>query len=160
MKTLHFMKLKITALSFLLFSTFTLSAQEVFRVDAPDGIHHVTTEFQYPILGTYHYRGGDPIVELMADGNGYYQLHDQEKRSIIWGVECNTRGIPTEKKGFDNAAYTLWYKYTTRDEDDTDELMAWKPVALTVHFRTQKIFIQGERSKSYTGEPVRDLNGN
>lgn len=152
------MKLKITVL-FLLFSISSF-AQEVFRVDGPDGIHHVTTKFPYPILGTYHYRGGDPIVELMADGNGYYQLHDQEKRSIIWGVECNLRGEPVCKKGFDNAAYTLWYKYSSRNEDDSDERMAWKPVSLTVHYKTQKIFIQGERSKSYTGEPVRTLDGN
>jgi|SRR5690606_27098698 hypothetical protein len=143
---LLFVALLVTGLTF---------AQDVRKIETWDGIRYITSNCEYPITGTYHYRGAEPIVELNSGGNGYYQLHEQVKRPVIWGIECDESGVPSFTKGFDNGKYTLWYQYTTRTELDDDDDMGWKPVGLTVHFNSKKIFIQGERSKTYGGEAER-----
>ena len=120
------------------------------KIEAKDGIHYITNSIDYPITGTYLFQGTEPVVELNADGAGFYQLHEQLKRAVIWGIECDETGEPIFKKGFDNAAYTLWYQYTAKSENDTEEDMNWKAVEFSIHFNTLKMFIQGERSKGYT----------
>ena len=89
------------------------------------------------------------VVELNEYGAGFYQLHNQLKRPIIWGIECDEKGALLYKKGFDNSKYTLWYQYASKLEEDTDEDLTWKPVDFTIHPNTLKMFIQGERSKDY-----------
>lgn len=136
-----------------LFTSIGLS--QVSRIEAKDGVHFLTTNINYPITGTYYFKGEEPTVELNAGGNGYYQLHEQPKRAMIWGIECDEAGTPIFKKGFDNAAYTLWYQYTSASDLDDSDGLVWKPVSFTIHFNSQKMFIQGERSKTYGGEAER-----
>ncbi len=119
------------------------------KIEAKDGIHYITTTIDYPITGTYLFQGAEPTVELNGGGSGFYQLHDQPKRAVNWGIECDETGIPLSIKGFDSAAYTLWYQYTSKSESDDDD-MNWTAVEFTIHFNTLKMFIQGERSKDYT----------
>lgn len=116
------------------------------KIEAKDGIHYLTTSINYPITGTYLFKGAEPTVELNAGGSGFYQLHEQPKRAVTWGIECDEAGVPIFKKGYDNAAYTLWYLYTT---PESEEDAYWKAVPFTIHFNTLKMFIQGERSKDY-----------
>ena len=118
------------------------------KIEAKDGIHYLTNSIDYPITGTYTFQGTEPVVELNAGGSGFYQLHDQLKRGVNWGIECDEAGIPMYMKGFDSAAYTLWYQYTSKLEADEDD-MNWKSVEFTIHFTTLKMYIQGERSKDY-----------
>ena len=148
------MKLKNLHVVALLLFAFNGFAQ-ISRIDANDGVHYITTIVDYPITGTYYFKGEEPIVELNAGGNGFYQLHEQPKRAVVWGIECDEAGVPKLKKGFDNAAYTLWYQYTSATEADADTYMTWKPVGFTIHFNSQMMFIQGERSKSYSGAAER-----
>lgn len=122
------------------------------KIEDKDGIHYITNTIDYPITGTYTFQGAEPVVELNAGGSGFYQLHEQPKRAMIWGMECDEAGLPKFNKGFDSAAYTLWNQYTTKLESDDDD-MNWIAVEFTIHFNTLKMFIQGERSKDYT-EPV------
>jgi hypothetical protein len=117
------------------------------KIEAQDGIHYITTDIDYPITGTYLFKGAEPVVELNATGTGFYQRHEQPKKSITWGIECDETGKPIFKKGFDNAAYTLWYLYTN---PETEDEKYWKVTSFTIHFNSLKIFIQGERSKAYT----------
>lgn len=117
------------------------------KIEAKDGIHYLTTDIGYPISGTYFFNGAEPIVELSANGTGFYQLHEQPKKAVTWGIECNEAGEPILEKGFDNAAYTLWYLYTN---PENDEESYWKTVPFTIHFNSLKMYIQGERSKTYT----------
>ncbi len=136
----------------LLFVLTKSSAQNWDKIEANDGMHYISHYMQninLDILGKYSFNGTEPIVELNEYGAGFYQLHEQPKRPMIWGLECDEYGALKFKKGFDNAKYVLWYQYTTRLEDDTDEDMSWKSVEFTMHFNTQKMFIQGERSKDY-----------
>ena len=143
---------KLLLVSLLLFS-WNGFAQIWDKIEAKDGFHYITFNLEYinlPILGTYLFQGKEPLVELSKYGVGFYQLHEQLKRPVIWGIECDERGALLYKKGFDNTKYLLWYQYTTKTEEDTEEDMAWKMVELTIHFNTKKMFIQGERSKEYT----------
>lgn len=122
------------------------------KIETKDGIHYITDNKEYidqPIWGKYTFKGAEPVVELNEYGAGFYQLHEQLKRPIIWGIECDEKGALLYKKGFDNSKYTLWYQYTSRLEEDGDEDLAWKPVEFTIHPNMLKMFIQGERSKDY-----------
>ena len=147
------MKVKQLLLIALFFSTVNSFSQKIWtQLEAKDGTHYITNNMEFidfPLLGTYLFQGKEPIVELSQYGAGFYQLHDQLKRAMTWGIECDEKGALIFKKGFDNAKYTLWYQYTTKSEDDTDDDMSWKSVEYTIHFNTSKMFIQGERSKDY-----------
>ena len=119
------------------------------KIEAKDGIHYITNTIDYPITGTYLFQGTEPVVELNDGGAGFYQLHEQPKRAMTWGIECDEVGAPMFKKGYDSAAYTLWYQYITKSESNDDDRI-WNAVEFTIHFNTLKMFIQGERSKDYT----------
>lgn len=135
----------------LLFISWNSFSQIWTKIDAKDGSHYITNNMEYiefPLLGTYLFQGKEPIVELKEYGEGFYQLHDQLKRAVTWGLECDEKGALLYKKGFDSAAYTLWYQYTSPNTDDEDDA-SWKSVEFTIHFNTLKMFIQGERVKEY-----------
>lgn len=134
---------------FLIFGINTFAQSSVTEIKVKDEIHFITNTVDFPITGTYLFEGTtEPIVELNTNGSGFYQLYEQLKRPIIWGIECNETGEPKFNKGFDNAAYKLWFQYTTKEESDTDN--EWKCVEFTIHFNTQKMYIQGERVKNYS----------
>ena len=126
---------------------FVKSFAQSTKIETNRGIHYITNDIEYPITGTYTFKGTEPIVELNANGGGFYQLHEQPKRAIIWGMECDETGKPIFIKGFDSATYTLWYQYTTKL--DSDDEMNWTAVEFTIHFNTLKMFIKGERCKNY-----------
>lgn len=150
------MKVKnLPIIALLLFSVNSFS-QIWTKIECKDGIHYITDNMEnidFPLLGTYLFQGAEPVVILNQYGAGFYQLHDKLKRPMIWGIECDEKGALLYKKGFDNAKYTLWYQYTTKSDDDTEDDMSWKSVEFTIHFNTLKMFIQGERSKDYKPMP-------
>jgi hypothetical protein len=117
------------------------------EIDTKSGIHYIRTNINYTVAGTYLFEGGEPIVELNENGTGFYQLHDQPKRPINWGIECEKTGETIFKKGFNTAAYSLWYQFLTPFEADTN--VDWNLVPFTIHFNTLKMYIQGERVKTY-----------
>ncbi len=146
------MKVKKLLFIALLLVSFYSSAQIWTKIETKDGIHYITNNMEYidfPLLGIYLFKGTEPVVELKEYGDGFYQLHEQPKRAVIWGIECDERGALLYKKGFDNSKYILWYQYTTKLENDSDDDLVWKPVEFTIHSNTLKMFIQGERSKDY-----------
>lgn len=143
---------KVLFISVLLVSLNSFAQKIWTKIEAKDGVHYVTNNKEYidfPLWGKYMFKGNEPVVELNEYGAGFYQLHDQPKRPMIWGLECDEKGALIYKKGFDNTKYTLWYQYTTRTEDDDDEDMDWKTVEFTIHPNIMKMFIQGERCKDY-----------
>lgn len=147
------MKLKkLLSIALLLFIMNSFAQGSVTEITTKKGIRYITNNIDYPITGTYLFQGIEPIVELNANGTGIYQLHELPKRAMIWGIECNQAGEPKFLKGFDNAAYTLWYQYTTSSEDDSD--LDWKDVEFSIHFNTSKMFIQGERVKEFSEDSV------
>lgn len=146
------MKIKIVLIASFLFTAVNSFSQNWDKIEAKDGIHYISHYMQninLDILGKYMFNGQEPIVELKEYGTGFYQLHEQPIRPMIWGLECDELGALKYTKGFDNAKYILWYQYTTKLEGDSEEDSNWKSVEFTIHFNTQKMFIQGERSKDY-----------
>ncbi len=123
-------------------------AQKVSEIETEDRKLFITTKCEYPIFGTYQFKGGEPVIELNSSGTGYYQQHEAVKRSMIWGLECSESGVLKETKGYDNIKYILYYKYTTPNTDEPEE--SWNHVEMTVHLNTGKIFINGERMKLFT----------
>ncbi len=146
------MKSRMLLLVVLLLAATKSFSQNWDKIEAKDGIHYISHymhNINLDILGKYLFEGQEPVVELNEYGMGFYQLHEQPKRPMIWGLECDEMGALKYKKGFDNSKYILWYQYTTKLEDDTEDDSNWKSVEFTMHFNTLKMFIQGERSKDY-----------
>lgn len=139
---------KILTIIVLLFIVKCFGQNSFTEIKTKDGVRFITTNINYPITGIYLFNGVEPIVELNDNGTSFYQSHDEPKRAIVWGIECNDSGIPKFIKGFDNSKYTLFYKYTTALEADIDE--DWNTADFTIHFNSMKMYIRGERSKSFT----------
>jgi hypothetical protein len=139
--------MKSRMLLFVVLLVFVANSFAQTKIEAKDGIHYLTTDIGYPIAGTYFFNGAEPTVELNSNGSGLYQLHEQPKKAVTWGIECDEAGEPLLEKGFDNAAYTLWYLYTNPENEDESY---WKNVPFTIHFNSLKMYIQGERCKTYT----------
>ena len=137
------MKIKyVLSMILLLIGISSFAQNSVTEIETQKGIRFITNTIGYSITGTYFFKGNEPIVELNGNGTGFYQLHEQLKRPMKWGIECDAAGVPKFVKGFDSAEYTLWYRYTDADED-------WKMVEFSIHFNKMKLFIQGERSKDF-----------
>lgn len=148
------MKLKNVFFSlFVLIAANSFSQSAVNEIETKSGVRYIRTDINYPISGTYLFNGGEPIVELNENGTGFYQLHEQPKRPIKWGIECLKTGESVFKKGYNSAAYTLWYQFLTTYENDTN--LDWNFVEFTIHFNTLKMFIQGERVKSYSEKEIK-----
>lgn len=135
----------------LLSSATNLYAQlDVTKILSDNKDYYITRTINYPITGTYLFEGKtEPIVELNGNGTGIFQFEDLTKKRIEWGIECDNVGVPIAKKGYDSAAYTLWYK--NRDGQKTGEEY-WIPVHFSIHFKTHKMFIFGDRSKVYVDD--------
>lgn len=142
------MKLKIVVLLILsAVATNSFGQKSVTEIRTQLGVSYIITTINYPIVGSYTFEGAEPIVTLNASGTGIYQLHDEPKRPMIWGIESNKEGEPKFKKGYDSTAYTLWYQFT--DSTEKDAHTEWKSVELLVNFHKKKIYIQGERVKDF-----------
>jgi len=140
---------KVVLLVLFAISLNSFGQNSVTEINTKSGVHYYTTTVDFPITGTYLFEGAEPIVVLNANGTGIYQLHDQPKRPVVWGIECNKAGEPKFIEGFDSAAYTLWYSFTDGAENGE---MAWFAVEFSIHFNTEKMYIQGERMKLFTDD--------
>jgi hypothetical protein len=141
---------KFLSVSLFLLVMNSFAQNSVTEINTKDGVHYITTSINYPITGTYLFKEAEPIVELNVGGTGIYQLHDQPKRTMVWGIECNEIGEPKFIKGFDSAEYTLYYKYTTSLDSETEE--DWNKVEFSIHINSMKMFINGERVKKFVGK--------
>ncbi|MEN9337149.1 MAG: hypothetical protein RLZZ500_2136 [Bacteroidota bacterium] len=144
--------MKIRPLFFGLFFFITqwVAAQAIKEIETEDGKHFITTTCEYPIFGTYQFKGMEPVVELNSGGTGQYQQHDAAKRPMIWGLECSESGELKATKGYDNVKYILYYKFTTPIAGEPEE--SWIRVEMTVHLNSGKIFINGERMKLFSAK--------
>jgi hypothetical protein len=142
------MKLKkLLSVVALCFAMNSFAQNSVTEIHTIDGIHYITTSINYPITGTYLFKNAEPIVILNAGGTGVFQQHDLPKRTMVWGIECNQTGEPKFTKGFDNAEYYLYYKYS--DAPGSELEGDWTKVEFSIHFNSMKMFINGERVKIF-----------
>lgn len=139
---------KVFLLVVLFFASVGFTQNSVTEITTKEGVRYITNTIDYPVTGIYTFKGAEPTVDLNSGGTGFYQLHDNPKRAMIWGIECAQTGEPKFIKGFDNKEYTLYYKFTENAESETEE--EWNKVEFTIHFNSNKMYINGERVKSFT----------
>lgn len=136
---------KLYFLIIILFLSITIQSQiktNQIRVNNKD--YHIVNIIGYPITGTYHYDGvSEPTTVLNTNGTGTFQFKDLTTTNISWGIEATEYGAPKFEEGFNSATYTLWYKNNSDDDDK------WKAVQFSIHYDKKKMFISGERSKTY-----------
>ncbi|KVV14058.1 hypothetical protein ACRASX_00615 [Flavobacterium sp. TMP13] len=134
----------------ILVATSTFAQIKVDQIEVNNKTRFITTVIGYPISGTYLFNNKkEPVIQLNENGSGIFQLHDKPQTAMTWGIECSNIGIPHITEGFNSAVYPLWYK---NDGEDN-----WNEVQYSIHFSKMKMFILGERVKSYTEE---ELNAN
>lgn len=143
--------INILLISIILISTPTFAQIKITTIPAKKQDFFIISKTDLPVYGLYQFENkSEPIIQLNADGTGIFQNQDLTKTEIIWGLECTEKGYLRFKEGFDSAAYTMWYK--TKDnhlESDPEEYEDWTRVGFTIHFKTKKMYIMGERIKTY-----------
>ena len=115
--------------------------------------YYLTKEIGYPITGDYLFESKkDPIVQLNADGTGLFQLHEMSRTPMVWGIECEMDGSPKKVKADWGFMYNLWYQIKAKHKGaswESGEIGAWDVVSFSVHEDEHKIYILGERIKTY-----------
>ncbi len=140
------MKLKKVFLLVLVLFSITVFSQT--EINTKEGVRYITTSIEYPVSGTYFFKGAEPIAELNGNGTGFYQQHDEPKKAMIWGLECSKDGELKFTKGYDSIEYILYYKFTSGTSSETEE--EWNKVEFSIHLNSMKMFINGERMKTFT----------
>ena len=135
------MKQRILFIALCLFTTAVFAQSDVIKVTVKDEVYYLTTKLDYPITGLYKYESkGEPIVQLNEDGTGIFQLHQTPQTNMIWGIESDSQGVANELKVVWGSVYRLWYKTKNKE---------WDIIQLSVHTDEKKIYILGERVKTY-----------
>jgi hypothetical protein len=115
--------------------------------------YFLTKEIGYPITGKYFFESTkEPIVELKPNGNGFFQLHEMSPTPMVWGIECEMNGTPKKIKTDWGFMYRLWYQIKAKHQGsswESGEIDAWDVVSFSVHTDESKIYILGERIKSF-----------
>jgi len=136
-----------------LFATGAFAQSAVTKVTVKDEVYYITTKMDYPITGLYNYESkGEPIVQLNADGTGLFQLHQMSQTKMVWGIECDAKGVPKELKAAFGPVYRLWYQIKEKHKGKTWEsgvVDEWDIIQLSIHTNERKIYILGERIKTY-----------
>lgn len=140
-------------IALILCSTGIFAQTDVTKVTVKEETFYLTKTIGYPIIGLYQYESkGDPIVQLNEDGQGIFQLHEGSRTPMVWGVECDEKGVPKEIKVSWGSAYRLWYQIKERHKVNGREMGVideWDIIQLSVHTDERKIYILGERIKTY-----------
>lgn len=136
-----------------LLSFMSFAETDVTKVTIKDEVYYLTKNIGYPITGIYKYESkGEPIVQLNDDGTGLFQLHGMSQTKMVWGIECDEKGIAKKNETQFGAVYLLWYQIKEKHKGKTweqGEVDAWDAVQFSIHFDTKEIYILGERIKGY-----------
>ena len=127
--------------------------KNVQEVKIKNETYYLTIEIGYPITGQYLFEGKkDPIVQLNPDGTGLFQLHEMSRTPMVWGIESEMNGTPKKIKTDWGFMYNLWYQIKAKHQGaswESGEIDAWDVVSFSVHTDESKIYILGERIKSF-----------
>jgi hypothetical protein len=158
------MKFLKSIFSILLLTTTISNAQNnVTKITVDGDVYYLTTDIGYNLVGKYLNENGsydyktnttstEPITVLNEDGTGLWQNYGTSKGKMIWGVECNKDGSPKKIETDYGAVYILWYMkkeqliFNGKPEGKVD---VWDAVQLSIKFKEGKIYILGERSKTF-----------
>ncbi|WDF46084.1 hypothetical protein PQ459_14385 [Chryseobacterium sp. KACC 21268] len=111
------MRSTITFLVLLLFTNFLSAQVEKFTV--ANHIYYGTKAIPAEITGKYLYeKTKEPIVEINADGTGYFQVHDVKAYPVEYWIETDAEGNIQKRKSETNSNYqvVLILKYGSNGE--------------------------------------------
>lgn len=143
--------------------------KNVIKVVVENETYYLTKDIGYNVIGQYNNKNGDynqttktnsnePIAKLNEDGTGLWQNYGTSKVNMEWGFECEMDGTPKKNESHYGAVYRLWYKIKeqlvfvnsyngkTTLSGDIDK---WDIVQFSIHFDEKKMYILGERIKTY-----------
>ena len=148
------MKLKILLfIALSLFITGAFAQTAVTKLTVKGEVYYLTKKTGYNITGLYKYESkGEPIVKLNEDGTGLFQLHGMSQTPMVWGIECDAKGVPKGLKTDWGFVYRFWYQIKEKHRGKTwesGEIDEWDIVQFSVHTDEKKIYILGERIKGY-----------
>jgi hypothetical protein len=142
--------------------------KNVKKIMAEGEAYYLTSDIGYDIIGEYNNingsfnhktktRSNEPIAKLNADGTGLWQNYETSKVSMEWGIECETDGTPKKNESPNGAVYRLWYKIKEPMvfvnykgvKSYSGEVDKWDIVQFSIHFNDRKMYILGERLKTY-----------
>jgi hypothetical protein len=147
------MKNCIGLLVAVLLCTASYAQSGITKIVEKDEVYYITTDIGLPIIGLYQYEGKkEPIVSLKEGGQGLFQLHGMSATNMVWGIECDATGKAKVQEAPWGGIYRLWYKITEKHKGKTwesGEVGKWDIVQFSVHSNEHKMYILGERIRSY-----------
>jgi len=127
---------------------------DVVTINVDDEVYYIThTVSGYDITGLYQYEEkGEPIVELLKGGQGFFQLHGMSKTRMEWGIECDEKGVVKVLNPEGGGVYNLWYQIKETHKGPTWEqgtVDKWDVVEFWIYAAERKMHILRERIKRY-----------
>lgn len=143
--------------------------KNVIKVVVENETYYLTKDIGYNVVGQYNNINGDynqttktnsnePIAKLNEDGTGLWQNYGTSKVNMEWGFECEMDGTPKKNESPYGAVYRLWYKikeqlaFVNSSNGKTTlsgDIDKWDIVQFSIHFDEKKMYILGERVKTY-----------
>lgn len=127
-----------------------VNAQEVQKLTIMGNTYSVTKVFPPEIIGEYTYEGngGNPKVELKADGTGYFQPHDVAPVNILFWIDCDEKGNWRKQMGGNGRyQYTLVIQYKDGGTSKNYENGKYDLMGVTIVKDLGRAVIYGERYK-------------
>ena len=131
------------------FSNITI-AQKVETFTINNNTYYGTKAIPKEIVGLYEYeKKKEPIVEIIQDGTGFFQVHDVKKYPVEYWIETDAKGVIQKRKSEVNSNYqmVLILKYGSNGETGWRGTNAGKydRIDVTLAFDQGYAIILGER---------------
>jgi len=118
--------------------SFVYNGETVYGIRELDGIN---------LARTYLYEGGEPRVELNADGTGCWANHQRPCNSIKWWIHSDAEGNPMGESGAGGAYRTLIIQHVGNPSDGSVD--GYSGFQLTVDNGARELRIAEERIKPF-----------
>ncbi len=130
--------------------TTVASAQKIETFTIDDKTYYGTKAIPSEVTGKYWYeKTKEPIVEINADGTGYFQVHDVKAYPVEYWIETDAKGNIQKRKSETNANYqvVMILKYGSNGESGWRGANAGKYDRIDVTFALDQGYaiVMGER---------------
>jgi len=150
------MRAKLTFLACLLFTlipTVGVLAQKAETFTVAGNTYYGTKAIPAEIIGLYKYeKTKDPIVQVNADGTGYFQPHDVPKYPVEYWIETDAKGVIQKRTSETNKNYqvVLILKYGSNGEAGWkgEKAGQYDRIEITVAYDQGYAIALGERYKA------------
>lgn len=140
-------KLLLGALALLAGSTAYAQTKPESFIYNGEVIYGVRTIPGVNLAGTYLFEGGEPRVELNADGTGCWANHSRPCQKIRWWLHSNAKGELAGASNEVGAVHTIMFEHV--ENPANGRVGAFTAYQLAVDKLARTISIADERIKSY-----------